>query len=433
MAKQFTRPKGTRDIYYEEALIRRRVIDRVRDVFLSFGFSDLDTPAFELLETLQAKSGPEVEEQIYVFDDKGGRRMGLRFEFTASLGRVVASQDDIVRPFKRYQIGKVWRYESPQSNRYREFYQADVDIVGPYTMDCEAEIMTVVASALAEFGLDDYVFLLWNRKLLKAQLAVAGIEDEALQGAVMRGLDKLDKIGGEAVRKYVVESGVPEALYERFMALVPQEEGNEAILESLERTVGEHPQGREGIDELREILRLAAGGGLAEHIQLTPFLVRGLDYYTGAIFEVRSPALDNISFGGGGRYDTMVRLFGGQDAGAVGFAFGVERLVAVLTEKGLVSGPRCEALVMLAPRNKALVAQTFGLARELRAAGVPVFQHLGAQKLAKQLAYADRMGFPYVVVVGEQEVESDVFPLKDLRTGEQIEVPRAELAARILA
>jgi histidyl-tRNA synthetase len=221
--------------------------------------------------------------------------------------------------------------------------------------------------------------------------------------------------------------------YERFMALVPKAEGNDAILGELERNIGSNSAGREAVAELREILALTAEVGLAEAIRITPFLVRGLDYYTGSIFEVRSPALGNVSFGGGGRYDTMVETYGGQPAGAVGFAFGVERLISVLTEEKLVVGRKSEADVMLALSNPALAAHAFKLAAELRAAHVSVFQYVGEAKLGKQFSFASRMGFPFVVVVGEDELASGQFKLKNMTTGEETSVPRQELPACVVS
>ncbi len=428
----FQRPKGTRDFVYEEAAVRRQVIERLRRNFLQFGFSDLDTPSFESIELLQCKSGSEVEEQIYSFEDKGGRKVGLIFEFTASLGRIAATQPDLLRPFKRFQIGKVWRYESPQSNRYREFYQADVDIVGPYTMDCEAEILSLVAHVLRGFGLNDFQFLVNHRKVLRAQLQVAGIASEHDQGAVLRGLDKLDKIGPEGVREYIAAQGVGAEPYERFMALLPPEGPIREMLTWLEARIGDCPLGREALTELNELATYAEACGLLAHLRLTPTLVRGLDYYTGPIFEVRSPALQNTSFGGGGRYDTLVETFGGQAAGAVGFAFGVERLITVLTQSGLVSGRKSEARVMLALRDRSLTPAALGLAAELRAQGLAVYQFVGPTKLGKQFAFASRMGFEAVVVVAEEELQSGVFKVKDLASGTEVSVARAELGAHLL-
>ena len=431
--KQLQPPKGTRDIVYEEAAARRKVIDRLRRCFLDFGFSDFDTPAFEHLETLEQKSGPDVTDQIYTLEDKGGRKLGLIFEFTASLGRAAANNADLIRPFKRYQIGKVWRYERPQANRYREFYQADIDILGPYTMDCEVEILLAVSHVLNSFGLAEFEFLLNDRKVLRGQLETAGIEDEKDQMAVLRGLDKADKISPDEVRAYILEQGVSAERYERFMALVPTQGSNEEILGALETGLAASERGREGVAELRQILALAEGCDLARRIRLAPFLVRGLDYYTGPVFEVRCPTLGNVSFGGGGRYDTMVEMFGGRPAGAAGFAFGVERLVSILMQEKLVTGAKSEARIMVTPRVPELAMEAFRLSQQLRAAGIAVYQFLGKEKIARQFSFAAKMGFPFVTVVGEQEIESGVFRLKNMASEEEALVPRAELAARLLS
>jgi len=428
----FRPPRGMRDVIYEEAYVRRKAIERLREHFLRFGFSDFDTPAVEQLETLEAKSGPEVAEQIYCFDDKAGRRLGLIFEFTASLGRVAATHPDLQLPFKRYQIGKVWRYEAPQSNRYREFYQADVDILGPTTMDCEVEILTVVAEVLRDFGVQDFRFILNNRKILQSQLRVAGLTDPETQATVLRGLDKLDKVGPEAVGEYVATRGVDPDAYARLMGLIPERDANEAVLEGLQAALDPDDGGLEGVQELRDILSLANSAGLGAAIEVAPLLVRGLDYYTGPIFEVRSPALGDVSFGGGGRYDTLVEAFGGRPVGAAGFAFGVDRLVAILTQQGLVRPARCEAQVMLAVRTQALAGEAFAVAGRLREAGVATFQYVGPAKLGKQLGFAERMGFQFVVVIAEDEVAAGIAKIKAMASREEAEVPFSELGAYLL-
>lgn len=429
--KKFQTPKGTRDILYEDAVIRRRVIDRLRETFLRYGYCDFFTPSFEYLETLQRKSGDEVEDQIYAFEDKGGRKLGLIFEFTTSLGRVAAANPHLLRPFKRYQIGNVWRYENPQSNRYREFCQADIDIIGPSSMDCEMEILVVVADVLRGFGVNDFTFILNNRKILLGQLERAGLSDDRSKGVVLRGLDKLDKIGPDGVKKYIVDNGVAEDYYNRFMELLPPDGSNDEVLRAYEQGIGETAIGREGLDELKELLELAATCDLAGHIRITPSLVRGLDYYTGTIFEVRSPGLGNTSFGGGGRYDKMVEMYGGQAAGAAGFAFGVERLVTLLAQQESLEVRKCEAIVMLALASDEQRAGAFELAGKLRAAGIPVFQFLGSAKLKKQFGFAGRMGFPYVITIGEDEIARQVYPLKDMHSGEETRLTPGELCTAL--
>lgn len=430
--KKFQNPKGTRDILYEEAAIRRTVIDRLRRIFLQFGFCDFDSPSFELLETLERKAGPNVENQIYSFDDKGGRKLGLIFEFTASLGRCVASRADVLYPFKRYQIGKVWRYERPQSNRYREFYQADIDIIGPYTMDCEMEIFSLIAYVLRDFGLNDFTFLLNNRKILKAQLQLSEITDENSQSTVLRGIDKVDKISQDQVKQYILSQGISSDQYNRFLSLMPStNKSKEETFAELEFRLSNSKLGCEGIKELRQILSLASKCGLTEHIQIAPFLVRGLDYYTGPIFEVRSSALNDVSFGGGGRYDKMVELFGGESSGAIGFAFGVERLISILSDQKLVSANKCTAQLMIGIQNSDGIAFAFNLANELRALGISVFQYIGTVNLRKQLSFASKMGIPFVIIIGEDEMKSEIYRLKNMSSGKNTDVSRSEISNQL--
>lgn len=215
----YQRPKGTRDFLPDEMALRRRVIESLRTAFQIYGYGEVDSPAFENFATLARKSGPEIEKEIYCFEDKGGRKLGLIFEFTASLARVVANNPQLVFPFKRYAIGKVWRYERPQSSRYREFVQADVDIVGSPSMDCEAELMCLTCDVLKALELPNYRIHLNNRKILEAQATVANIKDEHVPDA-LRALDKFFKIGRDGVQNEFLSRGMSLDDFDRFMDLI---------------------------------------------------------------------------------------------------------------------------------------------------------------------------------------------------------------------
>ena len=329
MAKKFETPKGTRDYLPTDMRTRRAVFDRLRRYFELYGFEELDTPAFEYLEVLTLKSGPAAENEIYSFVDKGERKLGLRFDLTSSTGRVAASYPEIPRPFYRYQIGKVWRYDRPQAGRYREFYQADADIIGSYSTDCEVDLLLMAVEVLKGFDLPHYELVVNNRKILEAQVRVAGVPPEKKADA-LRALDKLAKVGKDGVRDEFVRYGLSVEQFERFY-------GNIVVdsLDDAAARVASDEKGREGVDELREIFAKAERLGFAQHLKWDWSLARGLDYYTGPIFEAHAAVEGAMgTFAAGGRYDDLVGLYGGQPQGAVGLSFGLERLIGLIEARG---------------------------------------------------------------------------------------------------
>src|SRR3954471_2212435 len=327
MAKKYETPKGTRDYLPTDMRTRRAVFDRLRRYFELYGFEELDTPAFEYLEVLTLKSGAQAENEIYSFVDKGERKLGLRFDLTSSTGRVAASYTEIPRPIYRYQIGKGWRYDRPQAGRYREFYQADADILGSYSTDCEVELLLMATEVLKGFDLPEYQLVVNNRKILEAQVRVSGIPPEKKADA-LRALDKLHKIEKDGVRDEFVKYGLTVEQFERFFSTIVVD-----TLEQAKERVAADEKGREGVAELEELFAKAERLGFRQHISFDWTLVRGLDYYTVPIFEARAKSESGFgSFGGGGRYDDLIGLYGGPPQGAVGLSFGVERLIGLMQE-----------------------------------------------------------------------------------------------------
>jgi histidyl-tRNA synthetase len=421
---KFETPKGTRDFLPEEMRTRRAVFDRLRRYFELYGFEELDTPAFEYLEVLTLKSGPGAENEIYAFDDKGGRRLGLRFDLTSSTGRAVAAHPELPRPIYRYQIGKVWRYDRPQAGRYREFYQADADILGSYSTDCEVELLLMATEVLRGFDLPDYQLVVNNRKILEAQVRVSGIPPEKKADA-LRALDKLHKIGRDGVRDEFVKYGLSADEFERFFATIVVD-----TLDDAAARVAADERGREGVDELRDVFAKAARLGFAERLAFDWTLVRGLDYYTGPIFEARAKTEGGFgSFAGGGRYDDLVQLYGGQPQGAVGISFGIERLCGLIAERGGAkdSAPR-PLLVAAAEAAHVDVEERMPLA--LRRAGVAV-RFLGAAKRDKVFKYSTAAGLPRVVLVGDEEAQSGVYALRDAETRQEQKLDEAGLIAAL--
>ena len=418
MAKKYETPKGTRDYLPTDMRTRRAVFDRLRRFFELYGFEELDTPAFEYLEVLTLKSGPAAENEIYSFVDKGERKLGLRFDLTSSTGRVAASYPEIPRPFYRYQIGKVWRYDRPQAGRYREFYQADADIIGSYSTDCEVDLLLMAVEVLKGFDLPHYELVVNNRKILEAQVRVAGVPPEKKADA-LRALDKLAKVGKDGVRDEFVRYGLTVEQFERFYGNIVVE-----TLDDAAERVKSDEKGREGVDELREIFAKAERLGFRQHLKWDWSLARGLDYYTGPIFEAHAAVEGAMgTFAAGGRYDDLVGLYGGQPQGAVGLSFGIERLIGLIEARG---GAKDAATppVLVAPVDAAQFEAAERLALALRRAGVAT-RLLPAMKRDKIFKYSTAAELPKLVLVGP-----DFFALRE-KGGEEQRLDAAGLVAAL--
>lgn len=423
MAKTFQTPKGTRDFLPADMRIRRAVFDRLRRYFELHGFDELDTPVFEYLEVLTLKAGPGAEKEIYAFDDKGGRRLGLRFDLTSSTGRMAAAHPELPRPIYRYQIGKVWRYDNVQAGRYREFYQADADILGSYSVDCEVDLLAMATAVLEGFELPEYKLVLNNRKILEAQVRLAGISPEQKADA-LRALDKLGKIGQEGVREEFLRYGLTAEQFERFYGNLVVESLSEA-----EARVRGDAQGEEGVAELRQIFDKAERLGFGARLAFDWSLARGLDYYTGPIFELHAAVEGAMgTFGGGGRYDDLVGLYGGQPQGAVGISFGVERLIGLLLERGS-AGVGGQPPLLVAPLEEAQVEAAEVLARALRRAGVAT-RLLPAMRRDRVFKYSTAAGLPRLVLVGAEEVKTGRYALR-MQGGEEQQLDQSQLIAAL--
>jgi histidyl-tRNA synthetase len=407
MAKTFQTPKGTRDFLPADMRTRRTVFDRLRRYFELHGFDELDTPVFEYLEVLTLKAGPGAEKEIYAFDDKGGRRLGLRFDLTSSTGRMAAAHPELPRPLYRYQIGKVWRYDNVQAGRYREFYQADADIIGSYATDCEVDLLLMAIEVLQGFELPDYKLVLNNRKILEAQVRLAGIAP-AQKADALRALDKLAKIGKDGVREEFTRYGLTAEQFEKFY-------GNlvvESLPEAAARVRGDE-QGEQGVKELREIFDKAERLGFADRLAFDWSLARGLDYYTGPIFELHAAVEGAMgTFGGGGRYDDLVGLYGGQAQGAVGISFGVERLINLMEQRGSVKDATVPPL-LIAPLEDAQFEAAERLASALRRAGVAT-RLLPAMRREKVFKYSTAANLPRLVLIGAEDAARGVYPWRTM-------------------
>lgn len=446
MAKTFETPKGTRDFLPDEMRIRSVVFERLRRSFQLFGFEELDTPAFEYLEVLTLKAGPAAEREIYSFEDKGGRRLGLRFDLTSSTGRVMAAHPELKRPVYRYQIGKVWRYDRPAAGRYREFYQADADIIGSHAMDCEVDLLLLATTVLREFGLHDYSFVLNNRKLLEAQVRRAGIPAEKKADA-LRALDKRDKIGLDGIRQEALAYGIAAEPFNAFLGQLGLLDGQADLsglsyLDHAAHGLQDDAEGLRGVEELRYIMARAQGLGFADRVTIDPTLARGLDYYTGPIFEAKAHVErfgGKLSFAGGGRYDDLIGLYGGMPQGAVGFSFGVERLIELLKEQASAALGVARP-VLVAPlvfgNKRAEGTGSVGesaerIAQSLRSQGIAARIGLAATAPGKHLQYAEAAGLDWIVFVGEDEVQKGQFPLRQLSTRSEEKLSSEQLIEKL--
>lgn len=390
--------KGFRDFLPSEKILRDEVIQRIKTVFEKYGFDPLETPALEYGETLLEKYGEEADRLIYLFNDRGGREIGLRYDQTVPLARVVAQYPNLPKPFKRYQIGPVWRAENPQKGRFREFLQCDIDIVGETSVMADAEIIACALETIKNLGITK---------------AYMGINDREIfnniDKKILISLDKLTKIGEEGVVKDLEKKGLKKS---------------EAI-EIINKIKKAKPSER-----LIKIFSLLKNNGLKENSDFIfqPTLARGLDYYTSTIFELITPNYSAGSLGGGGRYDQLIGLFSGKNESAVGFAFGFDRLIEAIKELSLLEKFQTKTKVLVTVFNQNLFEDSLMLTKQLRDNGINTEVYLNEQKkIDKQLKYADRKGIEYAIILGPEEKRRGIVKVKNLKKREQREIDLKEI------
>ncbi|MEO6458037.1 MAG: histidine--tRNA ligase [Chloroflexia bacterium] len=433
------RLKGFRDLMPEAMFVRQHVVDTLRGIFEMHGFAPLETPSLEYATTLEGKYG-DAERLIYKFEDKGGRKVGMRYDLTVPLARVVAMHlNDIQLPWKRYQISPVWRGENPQYGRYREFYQCDIDIVGSASMVADAEILSIYGEVMQKLGFTGYRVLINNRKLLAGLARSAGVPSDQA-GTIFRAVDKLDKLSPEAVRAEMVRNGIDDGVAGRALGLfltgkdVRTFNDNMALLGELSGPLKNDPQATEGIQELSQILEaLGSMGGDLDRFRVDIALARGLDYYTGPVYEIVVDEPKIGSLGGGGRYDELMSLFSGRNLPTTGASFGMERIVDVMIDLNMIA-PRStpsRALITVFDATPQSTGASLSLASELRGQGIPCEVYLNpGDKLGKQFAYADRLGILFAIVLGPDEISNGTATVKELGAPppNQQTVERASLA-----
>jgi histidyl-tRNA synthetase len=435
-------PAGTRDFLPDEIRRRQYVAGVIRDVYETYGFEPLETPAFENIDTLLGKYGDEGNKLIFKILKRGEHEhtgeadLALRYDLTVPLARVVAQyQSEIPKFFKRYQIQPVWRADRPAKGRFREFYQCDIDALGSTSPVVEVELLSAVCEVLARLGFDDFVVRLNDRRALTALLDCAGVPG-SLHGAALVALDKLDKIGVDGVQKELMARGIDAsatiACLDFFSGASQDDPRHSGPIARLRAFVQRHHAGPSAADALDEIVRLSDGTAAHGRIRIDPSLARGLSYYTGAIMEVAVPDLAG-SLGGGGRYDNLIGMFLGRDVPACGFSLGLERIIVVMTERNMfpaaVAGSAVDILVTI--WNDDARGDAIELSSRLRAGGLRVDVYPEADKLGKQFKYASSRNVPFVAIVGDDERARGEVAVKDMRSGGQTAVARAEAAAYV--
>ena len=425
--------KGFRDYLPEQMRAREHLIDTARQVYRSYGFSPIDTPALEYTEILLGKGGEETDKQMFRFTDQGGRDVAMRFDLTVPFARFAAQHlQAIGTPFKRYQVGTVWRGEKPQKGRFREFMQCDFDTIGTASNTADVETLLVIHDLMERIGFSKFTIQVNNRLVLNGLLAKLDVTDQAV--AILRALDKLAKVGRDGVLAEMTQrAGMTAGQAERILELVTLDGSVDEVCSQLESLLEGSEQGILGVERLRELFAVCRTCGIPEdRVRLDVSIARGLDYYTGTIYETFLPELPQIgSVCSGGRYDNLAGLFTTQPLPGVGASLGVDRLLAAMEELGMIDPATSATPVLIALFDPARVADYLRIGRSLRAAGIACEVFPEARPLGKQLKYASRNGFRIAVIAGADEFAQGTWQVKDLTQGKQTAVPESDLNEHI--
>ena len=445
-------PKGTRDFSPAEMAKRNYIFDTIKGVYALYGYQQIETPSMETLQTLMGKYGEEGDKLLFKILNSGdfiGKlpanefvsdnvlklaanicEKGLRYDLTVPFARyVVMHRDELQMPFKRYQIQPVWRADRPQKGRYREFYQCDADVVGSDSLLNEVELVQIIDTVFTKFGINVQIKLN-NRKILAGIAEYIGQPDKIIDITV--AIDKLDKVGVEAVNAEMLANGITQDAVDKLQPILTMSGTNVEKLETIAQTIGTSEIGAKGVEETRFILEKIEAVGLKNELQLDLTLARGLNYYTGAIFEVKAKDVAIGSITGGGRYDNLTGIFGMPGLSGVGISFGADRIYDVLNTLDLYPQNAIQATqVLFINFGEAEADYCLPIAGQIRAAGISVELYPDCAKMKKQMAYANAKGIPFVVLAGESEINQGKVTLKNMLTGDQQLVSTEELIAII--
>ena len=452
MANKPSIPKGTRDFSPIEMAKRNYIFDTIKDVYALYGFEQIETPAMETLHTLMGKYGEEGDKLLFKVLNSGdyiskvtdeelqGRNSlklatklcekGLRYDLTVPFARyVVMHREELQLPFKRYQIQPVWRADRPQKGRYREFYQSDADVVGSDSLLNEVELMQIIDTVFTKFGIRVQIKIN-NRKILTGIAEVIGEADKIVDITV--AIDKLDKIGIDNVNAELSANGISDEAIAKLQPIISLSGTNDQKLDTIAEVLATSEIGLKGVEEIRFILNMLKSAGLNNEIQLDLTLARGLNYYTGAIFEVKALDTPMGSITGGGRYDNLTGIFGMPGLSGVGFSFGADRIYDVLNALDLYPKETIHATqVLFINFGEKETAFCIPLIAQLRKAGIRTEIYPDAVKMKKQMSYANAKQIPFVVLVGENEMNSGKVTLKNMSTGEQMQVGVDEIIEQV--
>ena len=427
MPSQFDPPSGTRDFLAADVERREHAFALIRSVFARYGFEPLETPAFERLDVLLGKYGDEGDKLIFKIlrrgehEASGEADLGLRYDMTVPLARVAAAYgSQLPAPYKRYAMGPVWRADRPGKDRYREFVQCDLDTLGSQSLLADAETLSAQHDALAELGLPDFTILLNSRRVLAGLLEAFGVQPDIGSG-VLTSVDKLDKLPAAAVVDELIGRGLPVEQAGELVTALTAPDSVDRVRDALTKS----DEGTAGLAEVDTVLSLLSGQVPAGRIVFMPRMARGLSYYTGPIWEAVAPGVVG-SIAGGGRYDHLIEQLGGPDVPATGATIGLERILPLLRGADAPESTRLDVAITVMRTD--LAGESFGFAAAARAAGLRASVYLGSSgKLGRQLKWASDSGARWAVIYGEQEHEAGVATVRDMRSGEQVQVPAADL------
>jgi histidyl-tRNA synthetase len=425
--------RGTHDALPAEMAVKRRMVQVIESVYQQYGFQPLETPAMEFWDILTGKSGEEGDQLIYPLAYKGGKTLALRYDLTIPLARVIAMHPNLPMPFKRYQIQPVWRADRPQPHqgRFREFLQCDADVVGTESPLADAEILVMISEVLTALNFPRFVIRISSRKILSGIVELA-VGDPNQTPWICRTIDKLDRIGVEGVAEELRAGGMDNAAIKKIIRILDLGRGEEALT-SMKSMLPSSGIGIDGVQEVEQVISASISLGIPDNqLEFDPSLARGLDYYTGAIYESYLPDHPHIgSITGGGRYDRLIGMFLDKDIPATGSTIGLDRMMAVMRQLNLIPHLAASVKVLVVLFDEHQTDRSLTVAAQLRKAGITAEVYPDPVRLKKQFQYADRKGIPLVVVPGPDEWERGEITVKHMNTGQQMTVTRQTLATTI--
>ena len=430
--KQFTLPRGIRDIEPDEMAKRNWVYERIREMFRRYAFQEMEPATLEELRTLEAKSGPAIKDEIYWFNDKAGRSIGLRFDLTVGMARMVAGRSDLPEPIKLACIGGNWRYDEPQFGRYRYFTQWDAEIFGSDDPTADAEAVALSMDILSNVGLKEFEVRISNRKVIQGFVESLGLKSQEKIEAVFRTVDKSRKISAEAVKTELRSAGLESNVIDSLVEFISIQDKPASVLEKISEVQTRSEEAKLGYTQLVLLADALQGLGKLDRCLFDMSVVRGIGYYDGIVFEAFDKGGEEVgAVLGGGRYDRLCGVYGKRSIPATGVAGGIERLLISLEKAGVLPKHKEVGTVFVAAVNDDVRQHTLSIAAKLRDARIPSDVDVKRKSLAKQLEYANSLGIPYALIIGPQELKSGQFKLRDMKKRTEETLTLDEIITRI--